>query len=77
MRNELGKPVKVAMPGTPVFTMGWKELPEPGEVVAQEKKNSDYPSLVSEDSNIQEEEQMPPSIVNNSLITVPLIVKGV
>lgn len=74
MRNETGKPVKMATPAMPVFTMGWKELPDPGEVVVQEKKLK-YSSLVLEDANIQKD-QPTHSKANDSLITVPLIVKG-
>lgn len=71
MRNEIGRPVKTATPAMPVFTMGWKQLPEPGEVVEQEKKSTIYSSLVMED-NIQRGH----SKTIDSLITVPLIVKG-
>ena len=75
MRNEIGKAVKVATPGMPVFTMGWKELPEPGEVVVQEKKSSIYSSLVLEEVTIPKD-QKTDSKSKDSLITVPLVVKG-
>lgn len=74
MRNETGKPVKMATPAMPVFTMGWKELPEPGEVVVQEKRPN-YSSLVLQDANIQND-QPTHSKSSDSLIAVPLIVKG-
>lgn len=64
----------MATPAMPVFTMGWKELPEPGEVVVQEKKEkSIYSSLVLEDSNRQKDKVN----TTSSFIQVPLIVKGV
>ena len=73
MRNEAGKPVKLATPGMPVFTMGWKELPDPGEVIVQEKKPS-YSSLNMEDTS--RNNQQAQSKADDSFITVPLIVKG-
>ena len=75
MRNEIGKPVKMATPATPVFTMGWKELPEPGEVVVQEKK-SVYSSMVFEDNNTLKDPKIH-SKAEDGLIAVPLVVKGV
>lgn len=70
MRNEAGKPVKLVTPGMPVFTMGWKELPDPGEVIVQEKK----PSLNMEDTSSNNQQTQ--SKADDSFITVPLIVKG-
>ena len=67
----------MATPAMPVFTMGWKELPEPGEVVVQEKKEkSIYSSLVLEDSNKQKDQE-DKTTSSTSLIQVPLIVKGI
>lgn len=37
MKDEFGKPVKVAGPSTPVQVWGWKELPEGGDQVLQAK----------------------------------------
>lgn len=78
MRNDTGRVVKMATPAMPVFTMGWKELPDPGEVVVQEKK-SDYSSVVLEDVNTLQKEyqQQKQQNSSDSLITVPVIVKGV
>ena len=75
MRNETGKAVKVATPGMPVFTMGWKELPEPGEVVVQEKKSSIYSSMILEEVRVPKDHKTD-SKSKNSLITIPLVVKG-
>ena len=75
MRNEIGKPVKMATPAMPVFTMGWKELPEPGEVVVQEKK-SVYSSMVFDGTNIAKDAKTH-SKTDDGLIAVPLVVKGV
>ena len=75
MRNEIGKPLKMVTPATPVFTMGWKELPEPGEVVVQEKK-SVYSSIVLEETSIPKNTKTQLK-ADDGLITVPLVVKGV
>lgn len=76
MRNEIGKPVKMATPAMPVFTMGWKELPEPGEVVVQEKK-SVYSSMVFDGTSTAAKDAKTHSTTDDSLITVPLVVKGI
>lgn len=37
LTNEQGKPLKEAPPGTPLRVTGWKELPQPGDLVLQAK----------------------------------------
>ena len=73
MRNEAGKPVKLVTPGMPVFTMGWKQLPDPGEVIVQEKK-PDYSPLTMEDTSTNDQQTQ--SKPDDNFITVPVIVKG-
>ena len=70
MRNESGAVFMKVTPAMPVFTMGWKELPEPGEIVVQEKREESIYSM--------EEQSTPHSAHWNdaNVMKVPLLIKG-
>jgi len=70
MRNEAGTVLTKATPAMPVFTMGWKELPEPGEIVTQEKRVESIHSL-------EEQRRIYKAVWNDSdVMKVPLLIKG-
>ena len=70
MRNETGVVLMKATPAMPVFTMGWKELPEPGEIVVQEKREEPIYSL-------EEQNRLYRAALNDTnVMQVPLLIKG-
>jgi len=70
MRNETGAVLTMATPAMPVFTMGWKELPEPGEIVTQEKRE-EYIYSMEEQNRLYN-----PNLNDANVIKVPLLIKG-
>lgn len=56
LKDDKGKTIKEALPGTPVEVLGWKELPEAGDEVLQAESESYAKKVV--DNRLRREEQL-------------------